>query len=84
MLEDVDTVITLGRRRRLCGFTKWLDTLDDADMAKAQELVADRGYNCRELARYFQSKGATFNDQVLNRHRNGRCCRALPAPDAQR
>ena len=26
------------------------------------------------LARYFQSKGATFNDQVLNRHRNRSCC----------
>lgn len=84
LLEDVDTVITRGRRRRYCGFTQWARTLDDADYEMAVALVDDRAYNCRELARYFQTKGATFNDQVVNRHRNGRCCRALPSPQTQR
>lgn len=63
-----------AKRRRYCGFGKWVRTLDAEDREKAELLVTGTDYNCRQLARYFQSKGATFNDQVLTRHRNGTCC----------
>lgn len=77
MFEDVDEVIMadMRGRRRWCGFTKWARTLEPADASKAEALVADRDYDCRALARYFQTKGAEFNDQVISRHRNQQCCR---------
>ena len=76
MFEDFETVLNseVATRRRYCGFTRWLQTLTSADQQAARDLVENRDYNCRQLARYFQTKGATFNDQVLNRHRNGSCC----------
>jgi hypothetical protein len=76
MFEDFQTALAAdGRqRRRYCGFGQWISTLNPDDKARAEELVGDRAYNCRQLARYFQGKGATFNDQVLNRHRNNACC----------
>ena len=76
MFEDIDEVVTGDGyvRRRFCGFTRWAATLSDTDRARAEEIVHDPQYNCRSLARYFNSKGATFNDQVINRHRNKRCC----------
>ena len=76
MFEDVEAALAADsqRRRRFCGFGRWVRTLSDEDRARAEELVADEQYNCRQLARYFQTKGATFNDQVINRHRNTRCC----------
>lgn len=79
MFEDVDKVIkadTRGRRR-WCSFRNWVNTLDEADRDKAEELVADREYDCRSLARYFQTKGCKANDQVLTRHRNKRCCQVV-------
>lgn len=78
MFEDVDEVITthVRRGRKRCGFSKWAQTLPEADRVRAEELVADRTYDCRALARYFQSKGASMNDQVLSRHRNNRCCQS--------
>lgn len=76
MFEDVDEVITADnkQRRRRCAFRTWAATLEPADAARAEELVHDRNYDCRSLARYFREKGATLNDQVLSRHRNLRCC----------
>lgn len=76
MFEDFEEALAedTRRRRRYCGFGRWIRTLDATDKARAEELVADEGYNCRQLARYFQGKGATFNDQVINRHRNTKCC----------
>lgn len=76
MFEDVETALTVDgrKRRRYCGFTRWARSLPAEHRVRAEELVADRAHNCRELARYFQSKGAAFNDQVVNRHRNGSCC----------
>lgn len=76
MLEDFETALAEdGKgRRRYCGFGQWVAGLEPGDRETAENLVADRQYNCRALARYFQSKGATFNDQVINRHRNGSCC----------
>lgn len=76
MLEDFEAALAADgqKRRRYCGFGRWVRTLEPEDRAKAEELVANDDYNCRALARYFQSKGATFNDQVINRHRNTRCC----------
>jgi hypothetical protein len=76
MLEDFETAIVEDgvRRRRLCGFSKWVTTLSEADQAKANEIVFNENYDCRALARYFNSKGATFNDQVIYRHRHLRCC----------
>lgn len=76
MFEDFETALAAdGRaRRRYCGFGRWVRTLSDEDRQRAEELVADKAYNCRALARYFQGKGAKFNDQVLNRHRNDSCC----------
>jgi len=60
--------------RRYCAFGQWVRTLDPVDRVFAERLVVDATYNCRQLARYFRSKGARLNDQVLNRHRNGTCC----------
>lgn len=77
LFEDVNTALRPGRRRRACGFTMWVGTLSPEERDLAERLVADRTYNCRELAKYFHTKGAGFNDQVLNRHRNGRCCRLV-------
>lgn len=76
MFEDVDEVINaeVRKRRRYCGFTAWVKALAPEDRARAEELVFDRAYDCRSLARYFQTKGATMNDQVISRHRNQRCC----------
>ena len=76
MFEDFEAALAVdGReRRRYCGFSRWAASLGEEHEARAHELVADRGYNCRQLARYFSTKGATFNDQVINRHRNGACC----------
>lgn len=78
MFEDVDEVITaeVRKRRRYCGFSNWASSLAEGDRTKAEELVANRNYDCRALARYFQSKGAKLNDQVLSRHRNQRCCQS--------
>lgn len=73
MFEDLEVALT-QTRRRYCAFTRWAQTLEPADAEIAEQLVLGRKYNCRELARYFQTKGAEFNDQVLNRHRNGSCC----------
>ena len=79
MFEDVDEVIAahVRTRRRWCAFTKWIKTLSPNDAATAEELVLNGEYDCRALARYFQGKGAVFNDQVINRHRNRRCCQVL-------
>jgi hypothetical protein len=82
MFEDFEEALAEDgkQRRRYCGFGRWVRTLGPEDRARAEELVdwVDESgvpvYNCRQLARYFASKGATFNDQVLNRHRNSRCC----------
>lgn len=76
MFEDVETALTADsrQRRRNCGFTHWVEGLEPKDRETAEQLVFNRAYNCRALARYFQSKGAIFNDQVVNRHRNGQCC----------
>lgn len=76
MFDDVADAMKndAQRHRRLCGFGRWVLTLDAADAAKAESLLRDPAYNCRQLARYFATKGATFNDQVLTRHRNGTCC----------
>lgn len=76
MFEDVEEALArdTATRRRFCGFGQWVRTLSDEDRARAEELVDDERYNCRQLARYFSSKGAKFNDQVINRHRNSRCC----------
>jgi hypothetical protein len=76
MFEDFEAVLAEDgkHRRRYCGFGTWVRGLDPEDRATAERLVADRDYNCRALARYFQGKGARFNDQVINRHRNGACC----------
>lgn len=78
MFEDADAVIkaSVRGRRRWCGFTLWSQTLSTEDAAKAEELVFNRKYDSRSLARYFQTKGATFNDQVVSRHRNRHCCQA--------
>lgn len=79
MFEDIDEVIKADAkvRRRWCSFRSWANGLDDADRERAEELVADRAYDCRSLARYFQSKGCKANDQVLGRHRNQRCCQSI-------
>ena len=76
LFEDFEQALAEDgkHRRRYCGFGYWVRGLDPEDRAKAEELVGNRDYNCRALARYFQGKGATFNDQVINRHRNGSCC----------
>lgn len=76
MFEDFETALAEDgqKRRRFCGFGRWVRTLSAEDRATAEELVANEDYNCRALARYFSSKGAKFNDQVINRHRNSRCC----------
>lgn len=77
MFEDFAEALAADgkQRRRWCGFTRWVRSLESVeDQGRANELVADQQYNCRQLARYFQGKGATFNDQVINRHRNGACC----------
>lgn len=77
MLEDFQEALRdseLVHRRRWCGFGTWVRTLEPGDRTIAERLVADRDHNCRALARYFATKGATFNDQVVNRHRNGLCC----------
>lgn len=79
MFDDVDDVIKAEarKRRRWCGFTSWINTLSPEARTRAEELVFDRAYDCRSLARYFQSKGATMNDQVVSRHRNLRCCQGI-------
>lgn len=76
MFEDfADHLSQDGKeRRRYCGFGRWAAGLAPEDRQKAEELVDNRDYNCRQLARYFQTKGALFNDQVINRHRNRNCC----------
>lgn len=78
MFDDLETALELDarKRRRLCKFGRWIATLSEEDGARATNLVLDedRRYNCRELARYFRSKGADLNDQVLVRHRNRQCC----------
>lgn len=76
MFDDFEQALAADgkQRRRYCGFGRWVASLEPEHRAKAEELVADRSHNCRALARYFASKGATFNDQVINRHRNGSCC----------
>lgn len=76
MFDDFDSAITedVASHRRYCGFGRWVRTLDAGDRARAEELLADRSHNCRQLARYFESKGAKLNDQVLTRHRNRACC----------
>lgn len=76
MFEDLETALAEdGReRRRYCSFSRWAASLPAEHEARAHELVGDRDYNCRQLARYFSTKGATFNDQVINRHRNKSCC----------
>lgn len=80
MFEDFHEALREdGReRRRFCGFGRWVRGLSPEDREVAEGLVANRDYNCRQLARYFSSKGATFNDQVVNRHRNGACCGQTP------
>lgn len=82
MFEDFETALADDgvHRRRWCGFGTWVRTLSQEDRATAEQLVENRDYNCRALARYFGSKGATFNDQVLNRHRNGSCCGQMSKP----
>jgi hypothetical protein len=76
MFDDFDEAMAAdGReRRRYCGFGRWIATLEPEHAAKARELVDNRDWNCRQLARYFATKGAKFNDQVIFRHRNARCC----------
>jgi len=75
MFEDAEaTMAADATARRFCGFTRWVLTLEPEDRARAERLVADRSWNCRQLARYFQAKGAKVNDQVLTRHRNLACC----------
>ena len=76
MFDDFATALAEdGKlRRRYCGLTRWIAGLEPEHQARAWELVEDEQYNCRALARYFSSKGATFNDQVINRHRNRSCC----------
>lgn len=76
MFEDMKEALAADSRqhRRRCGFGAWLRTLDETDSRRAEELVFDSDYTARELARYFNTKGAQVNDQVLNRHRKGRCC----------
>lgn len=76
MFEDFEEALAQDgvQRRRYCGFGRWARSLEPDHQARAEELVADPQYNCRQLARYFASKGATFNDQVINRHRNKACC----------
>lgn len=76
MFEDFEEALVADAktRRRYCGFGRWVRTLSDEDRAKAEALVADEQWNCRALARYFQSKGGKLNDQVLSRHRNSHCC----------
>lgn len=75
MFEDFETALSEGRkRRRYCKFSLWTQTLDGADSDRAHELLANLDYNCRELARYFNTKGAGVSSQNLNRHRNGACC----------
>lgn len=76
MLEDARDQLSQDRRqhRRFCAFGQWVRTLPAEDRETAEHLVAGSDYNCRALARYFQSKGAKVNDQVLNRHRNKACC----------
>jgi hypothetical protein len=84
MFEDLDKVLAEDGRqlRRLCAFSRWAEGLSENDRTKAHELVANKKkYNCRQLARYFITKGATLNDQVLSRHRNRQCC-GQPALDA--
>lgn len=76
MFEDFEHAMEVDRAttRRVCAFTRWVRTLDIEDRKRAEMLLFDTDWSCRQLARYFQSKGATFNDQVLTRHRNGTCC----------
>lgn len=76
MFEDYEQVLTADARthRRFCAFGRWVRTLDEGDADQAEALVGDERWNCRQLARYFVTKGAALNDQVINRHRNGRCC----------
>lgn len=75
MFEDAQTAMAADTTaRRFCGFTRWVLTLTAEDRARAEQLVADRSWNCRQLARYFQANGAQLNDQVLTRHRNLACC----------
>lgn len=76
MFEDAEKVLTEDSRvrRRYCGFGRWVATLPEEHQEEARALVANPDWNCRALARYFQGKGAKFNDQVLSRHRNERCC----------
>lgn len=61
-------------RRRLCGFARWIATMPEGDRVRAEDLLRDETYTCRSLTRYFAAKGATFNDQVVYRHRNRQCC----------
>lgn len=77
MFEDAEEVIkaVVMSKRRWCAFTLWSRTLTPEQATKAEALVDNREYDCRSLARYFQSKGGNFNDQVVSRHRNRRCCR---------
>lgn len=82
MFDDFEQALAEDsrQRRRYCGFGRWLASLAEEHRATAQSLVDSVGadgefeYNCRQLARYFQTKGGSFNDQVINRHRNKTCC----------
>lgn len=79
MFEDVDEIIhgDVRKRRRRCAFANWIATLTPEDRDKAEQVLNNRAYDCRSLSRYFSTKGIHINDQVLNRHRNGRCCQGL-------
>lgn len=76
MFEDAEDALKEDgrKRRRYCGFGRWVASLPEEHQQTARDLVADELHNCRALARYFATKGATINDQVINRHRNRACC----------
>lgn len=82
MLEDFHTALAEQLPpKRVCAYTKWRSSLQPTDQELADDLVYGRSldendnpWDCRSLARYFQTKGAKLNDQVLSRHRNGTCC----------
>lgn len=82
MLEDFHTALAEQLPpKRVCAYTKWRAGLEPGDQRIADELVAGitldedgNPWDCRTLARYFQSMGVRINDQVLTRHRNGTCC----------
>lgn len=80
MFDDVDAFIqqTTSEHRKVCRFTAWVRTLDEDDQGTAERLVQNTTYNCRDLVRYFATKGLNVGDQTLRRHRAGACCGQRP------